>query len=85
LRITDVPGSAPVITLQTTKENGMSEIEQLKRRIDSSGPEGVKTKHVRDDYEPAGDMLMQQLMESGEYVQRRDPDWKIFRKDMAPF
>lgn len=60
-------------------------LDQLKQRIDSSGPEGVPTEHIRDDYEPAGDLMMWNLMESGEYVQRRDPDWRIYIKDMAPY
>ncbi len=63
----------------------MSEIEQLKKRIKDSGPEGVKTAHIRDDYEPAGEMMIHQLTESGEFVQRRDPDWRIYTKDMAPY
>jgi hypothetical protein len=63
----------------------MSEIEQLKKRIDASGPEGVKTAFIRDDYEPAGDMMIHILSESGEYISRRDPDWKIFKKGMEPY
>ncbi len=53
-------------------------------RIKDSGPEGVETAHIRDDYEPAGEMMIHQLTESGEFVQRRDPDWRIYTKDMAP-
>ena len=63
----------------------MSEIEQLKSRIDASGPAGVKTAHVRDDYEPAGDLMIHLLVESGEYKTRRDPDWKIFKAGMEPY
>lgn len=64
----------------------MSEIEQLKQRIDASGPEGILTACVRDDYEPAGDMMMRTLMDSGEYVQRRNPEeWRIFKKECAPY
>ena len=64
----------------------MSEIEQLKNRIDDAGPAGVLTAHVRDDYEPAGDMMMNGLMESGEYVQRKDGyEWKIYKKGMEPY
>ena len=68
----------------------MSEIEQLKKRIDDSGFEGVLTAHIRDDYEPAGDMMMHGLLESGEYVQRKTPmhsfdaKWRIFKKGMEP-
>jgi hypothetical protein len=63
----------------------MSELEQLKKRINDSGPEGVKTAHIRDDYEPAGDLMIHNLMESGEYKSRRDPDWKIFKSGMEPY
>lgn len=69
----------------------MSEIEQLKKRIDASGPEGVLTSHVRDDYEPAGAMMLNALTASGEYVQRRWPmhcvgsKWRIFKKGMEPY
>lgn len=64
----------------------MSEIEQLKKRIDASGPEGVKTAHIRDDYEPAGALMIHGLTESREYVQRKDGyDWKIFKNGMEPY
>jgi len=68
----------------------MSEIDQLKNRIDSSGREGVLTAHIRDDYEPAGDMMIRSLTDSGEYVQRKTPmhssdqKWRIFKKGMEP-
>lgn len=63
----------------------MSELEQLKQRIDASGPEGILTRLVRDDYEPAGDLMMHELTNSGGYVQRRDPEWKIFKKEFDPY
>lgn len=69
----------------------MSEVEQLKKRIDESRTEGIKTAHVRDDYEPAGDMMMRDLCANGDYVQRKvpmhswDQEWRIFRKDSAPY
>jgi hypothetical protein len=63
----------------------MSEIDQLKKRIDDSGPEGVLTAHIRDDYEPSGDLMIYQLTESGKYKTRRDPDWRIYRAEMAPY
>ena len=69
----------------------MTEFEQLKKRIDDSGITGVETSHVRDDYEPAGDMMMKTLMKSGEYVQRRTPahnydsKWRIFKKGLEPY
>ena len=65
----------------------MTEMEQLKKRINDSGVEGIKTAHIRDDYEPAGQMMINQLSESGEYVQRKTPahsfdaEWRIFQKD----
>lgn len=67
------------------------ELEQLKKRIDDNGPAGVLTAHIRDDYEPAGDMMMMSLVDSGEYVQRRVPmhspnsQWKIFKKGFEPY
>ena len=69
----------------------MSEIEQLKERIKSSGFKGVKTAHIREDYEPAGDMMIRALCESGDYIQRRFPmhslnsEWHIFAKESKPY
>ncbi len=77
----------------TTNDYGgsMSEIDQLKKRIDKSGPHGVKTAHIRDDYEPAGDMMIMHLTDSGEYVQRKIPayvskaEWAIFKQGFQPY
>lgn len=69
----------------------MSEIEQLKKRIDDSCMEGIKTARVRDDYEPAGDMMMRNLCASGDYVQRKvlihsfDAEWRIFNNNSKPY
>ena len=69
----------------------MSEIDQLKKRIDDSGVNGVETKHIREDYEPAGQTMINYLTESGEYVQRRTPahsfdqKWRIFKKGNEPY
>ena len=69
----------------------MSEIDQLKKRIDDSGMVGIETSIVRDDYEPAGDMMMRGLLDSGEYVQRETPahsydqKWRIFKKGNEPY
>ena len=69
----------------------MSEIEQLKKRIDDSGMDGIETSIVRDDYEPAGDMMMRGLLDSGEYVQRKTPahsfdqKWRIFKSGNEPY
>jgi hypothetical protein len=68
----------------------MSEIEQLKKRIDESGPTGIETAVVRDDYDPAGDMMIRQLVDSGEYITRKAPmhsldaKWRIFKTGMEP-
>ena len=69
----------------------MSEFEQLKQRIDESGMDGIETAVVRDDYDPVGDMMMRDLMDSGEYVQRKTPmhsfnqKWRIFKKGNEPY
>jgi hypothetical protein len=69
----------------------MSELEQLKTRIKDSGPEGVETAHIRDDYEPAGDMMIAGLIDSGEFITRRAPahsfdsKWRIFISGMEPY
>lgn len=65
----------------------MSELERLKKRIDESGPEGILTKHVREDFEPAGDLMMRGLLDSGEYIQRKvaagtfNYEWRIFNSE----
>jgi len=67
------------------------ETEQLKTRIDNSGIEGVETAQIRDDYEPAGAMMIRYLTNSGEYVQRKTPaqswdqKWRIFKKGNEPY
>ena len=69
----------------------MSEIEQLKQRIDASGREGVETAHIRDDYEPIGATMIRDLCAVGDYVQRKvppggyDQKWKVFKKGNAPY
>jgi hypothetical protein len=70
----------------------MSELEQLKQRIDASGHIGVATAHIRDDYEPAGDMMIARLCADGSYVHRVVPvgiayltTWKIFKKEFDPY
>ena len=69
----------------------MSEIDQLKKRIDDSGTRGVETAFIRDDYEPVGAMMINDLTASGEYVQRKvppgmpDQKWKIFKKGTEPY
>ena len=70
----------------------MSEIEQIKKRINDSGPDGVQTAHIRDDYQPAGDLIILQLLNSGEFVSRKVPkymdcsmEWRIFSANMAPY
>ena len=70
----------------------MSEIEQIKKRINDSGPDGVQTARIRDDFQPAGDLIMLQLLDSGEFVSRKVPkymdysmEWRIFSANMAPY
>ena len=69
----------------------MGEIEILKKLINDSGIEGVKTTHICEDYEPIGQIMINQLTDSGEYVQRRipmhsfDSNWRIFKKGNEPY
>ena len=69
----------------------MNEIEQLKKRIDNSGTDGIETAFIRDDYEPVGDLMIRDLRESGKYVTRKvppgmyDQKWKIFKKGKEPY
>lgn len=69
----------------------MTELEILEGRIIESGVEGVETEHIREDYEPAGDMIIKTLCASGNFVQRRTPmhdscsTWRVFSKDMKPY
>ena len=69
----------------------MTEIEQLKKRINDSGVNGVELAHIRDDYEPAGDMMIRYLTDSDEYVQRKipaqsfDQKWHIFKRESEPY
>lgn len=67
----------------------MSELEKLKERIDNAGMIGLKTAHIRDDYEPAGDLMILQLLDSGQYISRKtgslyDKQWHIFNKKNDP-
>ncbi len=70
----------------------MSELQQLKDRIEESGRDGVETAHVHDDYEPAGKMMIRGLINSGEFTTRRVMDgdgigsrWKIFKAGLEPY
>jgi hypothetical protein len=69
----------------------MSELDQLRGRIDLSGRSGIETAQIRDDYEPAGDLMIRTLRDSGEYVTRKVPPgsweqkWKIFKKGTEPY
>jgi hypothetical protein len=72
----------------------MSELQQLKERIEKSGINGIETAIVRDDYEPAGDLMIKGLVDSGEYVTRRvtvggldslNSKWKIFKAGLEPY
>jgi hypothetical protein len=67
----------------------MSEIEQLKNRIDKSGIEGIPTAQIRDDYEPIGAQMIRDLTASGGYITARvqkgliDSEWRIFPSEFA--
>lgn len=69
----------------------MSELDQLKKRILDSGHIGLETAVIREDYEPAGDMMMKMLTKSGEFVQRKVPPgcweqkWKMFSAENDPY
>ena len=69
----------------------MSELDQLKRRIDDSGMGGIETAIIREDYEPAGDLMIRELTAGGGYVTRKvppgmyDQKWKIFKAGLAPY
>lgn len=70
----------------------MSEIEQLKDRIRRAAFEGLETSLIRDDYAPAGQMMINNLVDSGEFVSRRDRGlaglnsgpWKVWSAEFAP-
>lgn len=68
-----------------------SEIEQLKQRIKNSGMDGIETSYIRIDYEPVGNLMISDLVGSGEYVTRKVPPgsfhqkWKIFATEMKPY
>jgi len=63
----------------------MSELDQLKKRINDSGDSGVETQIIREDYEPAGKLMIRSLLDSGEYETRQvrtgvyETHWKIFK------
>jgi hypothetical protein len=67
------------------------EMEQLKERIRKSYITGIETAHIREDYLPAGAMMIRTLTDSGEYVQMRTPagsddsKWRIFKKEFKPY
>lgn len=69
----------------------MSELATLKARISRAGPDGVKTAHIRDDYEPIGQNMINDLVASGDYVTLRietslmKREWFIFDKAHAPY
>lgn len=69
----------------------MSELEQLKQRIDDSGIEGLKNADIKNDYAPAGNLMLDQLTQNCGYVQRRVPrmghvsDWRIFKRGCEPY
>ena len=69
----------------------MSEIEQLKKRIIESGHEGIKTAFIRDDYEPIGQQMINDLCDTGNFVSHRTFEgglmtgpWTVWAKEFAP-
>jgi len=69
----------------------MSELEQLKTRINDSGREGIENAIIREDYEPAGDMMLNTLLSTDDYTARKgdgrglDQKWRIFKSGLAPY
>ena len=69
----------------------MGELKQLKERIEKSAYNGIKTAFVRDDYAPAGDMMIAGLVDSGEFITRRvstafdESEWRIFSVEFKPY
>ena len=70
----------------------MSELDQLKRRIKKREYDGIATAIIKDDYEPAGQMMINALVDSGEFISRRDlpaygvgGDWKVWAKGFEPY
>lgn len=73
----------------------MSELEQLKQRIIDAGEEGLETSIVHDDYEPAGQLMINQLTHNfeREFVTCRTYDnntglltgpWRVWHKNSLP-
>ncbi len=68
----------------------MSEIQQLKDRIRKQKFEGLSMKIIREDYEPAGDMMMNGLVDNGEFIIRfamtgiRSGHYRIFATEYKP-
>ena len=74
------------------QDKKMSELDQLKQRIKDSGPEGITTAIIKDDYEPAGEMMIRNLVDSGEFISRRHKpissdlsQWKVWAKGFEPY
>ena len=71
----------------------MSELEQLKKRIKDSAYDGIATAIIKDDYEPAGQMMITGLVNSGEFISRRQvsrvrygpTEWKVWHKGFEPY
>ncbi len=74
----------------------MSELQQLKDRIINSNYKGLETAFIRDDYMPAGDMMIKTLVDSSEFITRKveisnknywkiETCWKIFKTEFKPY
>jgi hypothetical protein len=68
----------------------MSELKQLEIRIIQSNYEGIATAIIRDDYEPAGGMMIHRICSDDEFVSRRvesgsGSEWKVFAAEFKPY
>ena len=67
------------LKLSDYKMNQRGELMEL---IEKSGTTGIPTDVIREEYEPAGDLIIKHLIESGHYVTKKvgtDNEWTIFK------
>ena len=70
----------------------MENVWSVKNRRKDSGYEGITTAIIKDDYEPVGQMMITRLVDSGEFVSRRDNPgigvtgiWKVWARGFEPY
>jgi len=88
---TTLPLATRAFNRATIKQpvNKMSEIAELKNRIDKSGIYGIATAQIRADYEPIGGKMINDLVETGKYITARvekgdfNSEWRIFQAELA--